>query len=152
MCHRFLTILFIPKGKLGVFYLVFYIGLAIGFAICMQGLLAVLNDQYPRYQLSDSIIGTNPGLGFRPFAEQVEKSGFIHFEANNETQTTYWIDRINDFLERECLKILFLVIATLIFEKLQRTTTTHYCQEVAKITSTATSTSVPKIGMYARLI
>lgn len=85
----------------------FYIGLAIGFAICMQGLLAVLNDQYPRYQLSDSIIGTNPGLGFRPFAEQVEKSGFIHFEANNETQTNYWINRINDFLERECLKIFF---------------------------------------------
>ncbi|EDS28368.1 sodium/potassium-dependent ATPase beta-2 subunit [Culex quinquefasciatus] len=86
-------------GQLGLFYLVFYIGLAIGFAICMQGLLAVLNDQYPRYQLSDSIIGTNPGLGFRPFAEQVEKSGFIHFEANNETQTNYWINRINDFLE-----------------------------------------------------
>lgn len=52
------------SGALFIFYVIFYSVLALLFAICMKVLLASLKDEYPKWQLSESIIGTSPGKRF----------------------------------------------------------------------------------------
>lgn len=61
----------------------------------------VLSDDAPYFQLSESLIGTNPGLGYRPLPEEPEDSGFIHYVASNKTEIDYWVGRLNHFTERE---------------------------------------------------
>lgn len=86
-------------GQLVLFYMVFYTVLAALFAICMQALLATMNLQYPKWQLDSSLIGTNPGVGYRPMPENPESGAMIHYAAANRTEVKYWVDRINEFLE-----------------------------------------------------
>lgn len=85
-------------GQLVLFYLIFYAVLAAMFAICMQGLLATMNHKYPKWQLDESLIGTNPGLGYRPMPAEVEEGAMIHYAAANKTQVKGWVERINEFL------------------------------------------------------
>lgn len=69
----------------------------------MQGLLATLSDHYPRWQLSESLIGTNPGLGFRPLPTNVEQGSLIWYDSTNKSQIDYWVDILDDFLARKYL-------------------------------------------------
>lgn len=86
-------------GQLLLFYTIFYALLAAMFAICMQGLLATLNTEYPKWQLEDSIIGTNPGLGYRPMPATADQAPVVHYAAANKTEVKEWVGRINEFLE-----------------------------------------------------
>lgn len=86
-------------GQLCLFYTIFMSVLAALFAICMQVLFATLNHQYPKWQLDESLIGTNPGLGFRPMPATVQEGAMIHYKAANKTAVNEWVSRINDFLE-----------------------------------------------------
>ncbi|XP_030381119.1 sodium/potassium-transporting ATPase subunit beta-1 [Scaptodrosophila lebanonensis] len=86
-------------GQLFFFYTIFYIVLAALFAICMQGLLSTIENDKPKWQLESSLIGTNPGLGFRPLSEQTERGGIIQFDARKDAESDYWIELINDFLD-----------------------------------------------------
>lgn len=86
-------------GQLLLFYTAFYIVLAALFAICMQALLSTMNHQYPKWQLDASLIGTNPGLGYRPMPGDVQEGAMIHYAAANKTQVKRWVERINEFLE-----------------------------------------------------
>ena len=56
-----------------------------------------LDDKHPKYQLEDSIIGTNPGLGYRPLSD-VEEGSLIWFDAKNESSVKKWVDNIDAFL------------------------------------------------------
>lgn len=91
----------VSAGQLVLFYLAFYAVLAALFAICMQALLATMNHKYPKWQLEESLIGTNPGLGYRPMPADVEEGAMIHYAAANKTQVNEWVGRINEFLDRE---------------------------------------------------
>lgn len=86
-------------GQLILFYLAFYVVLAALFAICMQALLATMNHEYPKWQLDASLIGTNPGLGYRPMPADVDEGAMIHYTAANKTDVKSWVGRINEFLE-----------------------------------------------------
>lgn len=89
----------------------------------MKGLLATISDDHPKWQLHESLIGTNPGLGFRPMAEEVEQGSLIWYDVSNQTQIKSWSNILDDFLAREYLKssntiikitnelILFLITA-----------------------------------------
>lgn len=88
-----------------MFYLIFYAILAALFAICMQGLFATLSDEYPKWKLKESIIGTNPGLGFRPISDQTELGSLIHFNASDPETIKPWVKNINNFLQRKIKKI-----------------------------------------------
>jgi len=81
-----------------LFYTIFYIVLAALFTICMQGLLSTVNDDEPKWKLHDSLIGTNPGLGFRPLSEQTERGSVISFDGKKDAESDYWIGLIDDFL------------------------------------------------------
>lgn len=87
-------------GKILFFYTIFYACLA-GFFI---GLLAIfwqtLDTERPKWQLHESLIGTNPGLGFRPMPPEAHLgSTLIWYKSNRPDNMIYWHDTINKFLE-----------------------------------------------------
>ncbi|XP_012280194.1 sodium/potassium-transporting ATPase subunit beta-2 [Orussus abietinus] len=85
-------------GITAVFYCVFFSCLAVFFAICMKGLLATLNEEKPRWILDSSIIGTNPGLGFRPVSDNEKEGALIWYSASNATQVQRWTGFLDTFL------------------------------------------------------
>lgn len=86
-------------GQLMLFYLAFYVVLAALFTICMQTLLATMNHQFPKWQLDASLIGTSPGLAYRPMPDDPDISGtVIEYRAANKTNVKQWVDRLDDFL------------------------------------------------------
>lgn len=92
-------ILFSLSGKILLFYLIFYAALA-GF---FGGLLAVfwqtLETEKPKWELSESIIGTNPGLGFRPMPPEANLgSTLVWYKANRPENMRYWYDTVDKFL------------------------------------------------------
>ncbi|XP_070497050.1 sodium/potassium-transporting ATPase subunit beta-1-like isoform X1 [Chironomus tepperi] len=89
-----------PKnwGQLIFFYSIFYAGLSALFAICLKGLLSTMDQTSPKWKLGESLIGTNPGLGFRPIAHDVDQGSLIWYDSSNETQVDYWIEQVDKFL------------------------------------------------------
>ncbi|XP_050309435.1 sodium/potassium-transporting ATPase subunit beta-1 [Anthonomus grandis grandis] len=85
-------------GQLLLFYAIFYAVLAALFAICMQGLFATLSDTQPTWTLDKSLIGTNPGLGFRPISKRTEEGSLIVYNMTNQTEVNKWVDLIDEFL------------------------------------------------------
>lgn len=94
------SIYFITTGKILVFYILFYLALS-GFFI---GLLAIfwttLDYHMPKWQLAESIIGTNPGLGFRPMPPEAHLgSTLIWYKSNRPDNMRYWLDTVNKFFD-----------------------------------------------------
>lgn len=88
-------------GQLGLFYLIFYVVLAAMFAICMQALLSTLTHEHPKWQLEESRIGTNPGLGFRPIHNDTDHGSLIWYETKSPASIRVWTKFIDEFLMRE---------------------------------------------------
>ncbi|KAL7303879.1 hypothetical protein TKK_0004001 [Trichogramma kaykai] len=86
-------------GKIGLFYLIFYGVLAALVAICFWGFFQTIDPRRPTWQLERSIIGTNPGLGFRPLppAENVE-STLIWYKGTDRGNYKHWVDSLESFL------------------------------------------------------
>lgn len=85
-------------GKILGFYVIFYIVLAL-FA---GGLFALfnttLNDERPKWLLDESLIGSNPGLGFRPMPPEDNPDSTLIFFSNREKWTDNWVKTIDEFL------------------------------------------------------
>nr|CAD7462944.1 unnamed protein product [Timema tahoe] len=87
-------------AKIGIFYLVFYGVLAALFAICMWVFFQTLDPRIPKWQLDHSIIGTSPGLGFRPMPpEENVESTLIWYKATDEQNYRHWTQSLETFLE-----------------------------------------------------
>ncbi|KAJ6649707.1 Sodium/potassium-transporting ATPase subunit beta-1 [Pseudolycoriella hygida] len=86
-------------GSLLIFYTIFYTILAALFAICMQGLLASLSDEEPRWQLDKSLIGNNPGVGLRPIPDNLDRGSLIWYDAKDKKQVDYWTGLLSQFLQ-----------------------------------------------------
>ncbi|KAL2719454.1 sodium/potassium-transporting ATPase subunit beta-2-like [Vespula squamosa] len=82
-----------------VFYSCFFSVLALLFAICMKGLLATISNDKPKWILDSSIIGTNPGLGFRPISDNPDERSLIWYTASNATEVEKWTKILDKFLE-----------------------------------------------------
>ena len=62
--------------------------------------MQTIDIRIPKYKLSESIIGTNPGLGFRPSpAFQNIESSLIWYKGTAEKDYKYWVDSLNEFLQ-----------------------------------------------------
>ncbi|XP_022914206.1 sodium/potassium-transporting ATPase subunit beta-1-like [Onthophagus taurus] len=85
--------------KLLIFYGLFYIVLGAMFAICMQGLFATLDDTQPSWILDRSLIGTNPGMGFRPLPDRAEEGALIAFNSKDGTTADKYVNLLNVFLK-----------------------------------------------------
>lgn len=65
----------------------------------MYGLLASLNPNEPTYKLEYSLIGNNPGMGYRPYSDNVdEKGALIWYVASNQTNVDMWTASLDRFL------------------------------------------------------
>ncbi|RZB40874.1 Na K-ATPase domain containing protein [Asbolus verrucosus] len=84
--------------QLLIFYGIFYTCLAALFAICTRGLLATLDDRAPKWQLETSLIGTNPGLGFRPISSETREGSLIWYNLKNACTTSKWVNLLDEFL------------------------------------------------------
>ncbi|XP_076232639.1 sodium/potassium-transporting ATPase subunit beta-2-like [Calliopsis andreniformis] len=82
----------------GIFYTIFFTVLALFFAICMKGLLATLNYDKPKWILEESLIGTNPGLGFRPISENTDERSLIWYSSSDPASVQKWTGLIDKFL------------------------------------------------------
>ncbi|KAK4880060.1 hypothetical protein RN001_008206 [Aquatica leii] len=98
--HQFLGRTGGSWGKIILFYLLFYAALIGFFAAMLTIFYQTLDDKKPKWQLDRSLIGSNPGLGFRPMPpESNVESTLIWYKASDETSTQYWREQLNDFLK-----------------------------------------------------
>lgn len=68
-----------------------------------------LDENKPKWQLDNGLIGANPGLGFRPMPpESNVESTLVWFEAANTKNTEYWIGALDEFLECKILSSPFI--------------------------------------------
>lgn len=87
-------------SKICLFYLCFYGMLAALVAICMWVFYQTLDPRIPKWQLDGSIIGTNPGLGFRPMNEDNAESTLIWFQGSNKTNYMKWVNNLQESLDK----------------------------------------------------
>ncbi|XP_037928238.1 sodium/potassium-transporting ATPase subunit beta-2 isoform X2 [Teleopsis dalmanni] len=87
-------------AKIGVFYTAFYGVLAALVAICMWAFFQTLDPRIPKWTLESSIIGTNPGLGFRPLPpEDNVESTLIWYKGTQHENYKHWTDSLDKFLD-----------------------------------------------------
>lgn len=59
-----------------------------------------LDPNAPKWQLDNSLIGSNPGLGFRPMPpESNVESTLIWYKASDEGNYLHWTRELDKFLE-----------------------------------------------------
>lgn len=91
------VLIFIP-AKILLFYVIFYAALAGFFAAIFAVFYQTLEENRPKWLLDNGLIGSNPGLGFRPMPpESNVESTLVWFEAANEKNTEHWVEALNDF-------------------------------------------------------
>ncbi|BES89366.1 unnamed protein product [Nesidiocoris tenuis] len=86
-------------AKIILFYIIFYIVLAALFSILMLILYYTLDPRIPKYQLDESLIGTNPGVGFRPMPNDQTLSSLIWYRGTNRDDYAVWVDSLKDFVK-----------------------------------------------------
>lgn len=95
--------LYLFAGKILIFYTIFYAALISLFSICMVTFLQqFINPRVPRLQQEYSVIGTSPGLGFRPMPPDV-RSTLIWYKGTGYESYKYWEDQLIDFLSGQFL-------------------------------------------------
>jgi sodium/potassium-transporting ATPase subunit beta len=59
-----------------------------------------LSIEEPKYKTDKSLIGTNPGVGFRPQPDQDANvdSTLIWFQKSNPKETKFWSDQLKDYI------------------------------------------------------
>lgn len=94
-------------ARIFLFYLIFYAALAAFFVAMWLIFASSLLDGRPKYELKESIIGTNPGLGFRPMPpESNVESTLIWYQKKNSKNSQYWIEEIERFLGGKYLTVV----------------------------------------------
>lgn len=100
------SLLFHSTGRILLFYLIFYAALSAFFMAMWFIFASTLIDGRPKYELEDSIIGNNPGLGFRPMPpESNVESTLIWYQKHNPENSGYWVNETRDFLKGESAEI-----------------------------------------------
>lgn len=88
-------------GRILLFYVIFYVALA-AFAAGLFFLFDLtLKDERPKYVLEESLIGVNPGLGFRPMPPESSVESTLVWFKNDSKNIEYWVGAIDEFLKRK---------------------------------------------------
>lgn len=96
------SLLLHSTGRILLFYLIFYVALSAFFMAMWFLFASTLIEGRPKYELDDSIIGGNPGLGFRPMPpESNVESTLIWYQKHNPGNSEYWVNETNSFLKGE---------------------------------------------------
>lgn len=81
-----------------VFYIILYSFLAGFFAGLMMVFFQTLDVHEPTWMLDASLIGTNPGLGFRPLHPNPDQTA-INFVSTDKESVKLWKDAVDSFLD-----------------------------------------------------
>lgn len=85
-----------------LFYVIFYAVLSGFFGAMLAVFYQTLDPNAPKWQLDNSLIGSNPGLGFRPMPpESNVESTLIWYKASDEGNYLHWTRELDRFLEGE---------------------------------------------------
>lgn len=93
-------------AKLIAFYIALYTCLALIWILFFQVFQQTISNQYPKWQLDESLIGTNPGVGFRPL-NPVSKvdSALITFKFGKNGNFEHWVNDLNKYITSESKKL-----------------------------------------------
>lgn len=82
--------------KIIIFYIIFYTCLAGFFSLNYYLFSRTLNEDSPKWTLEESIIGTNPGVGFRPMPDQDAnaESTLIWYQTQSESDAKFWYSQL----------------------------------------------------------
>lgn len=87
-------------AKIGIFYIIFYICLAVFWITFLWLFGLTLDPRIPKYKLEESLIGTHPGLGFRPMPNDPNAlSTLIWYRGTKEENYGYWVNTLQEFLD-----------------------------------------------------
>ncbi|KAJ8968226.1 hypothetical protein NQ317_004494 [Molorchus minor] len=88
------------SAKILLFYLIFYAALIGFFAAVLAVFYQTLDMKKPKWELSKSLIGDNPGLGFRPMPpESNVESTLIWYKSSDKGNVQYWQNELKAFLQ-----------------------------------------------------
>jgi sodium/potassium-transporting ATPase subunit beta len=87
------------SGKILLFYWVFY--------ACLIGFLALnyylftrtLLESEPTWTLDKSLLGTNPGLTFRPSPDPNDEKYAIVFKSKNDSGAKIWYNQLSEVIK-----------------------------------------------------
>ncbi|XP_030748680.1 sodium/potassium-transporting ATPase subunit beta-2-like [Sitophilus oryzae] len=86
-------------AKILIFYIIFYAVLVGFFAVMLAVFFQTLDIKRPKWELDRSLIGSNPGLGFRPMpSDKNIESTLIWYKHSDKGNVQYWQKEINKFL------------------------------------------------------
>ncbi|XP_044751980.1 sodium/potassium-transporting ATPase subunit beta-2 [Coccinella septempunctata] len=86
-------------GKILLFYLIFYSALIGFFSAMLAVFYQTLDDRKPKWKLDKSLIGSNPGLGFRPMPPDSNvESTLVWYKASDKGNIQFWQHQLDDFL------------------------------------------------------
>lgn len=90
-------------AKLIAFYIVLYTCLASIWTIFFYIFQQTISDKHPKWQLDESLIGTNPGLGFRPKspAHRVDSALISYTVGENSELLDHFIADLNEYTSRK---------------------------------------------------
>lgn len=88
-----------PKSwiQIIVFYVVLYAFLAGFFALMMFVFMQTLENDRPKWTTEKSLIGNNPGMGFRPFPASPGVS--LEFDKSDPKNVAAWTEAVDTFLK-----------------------------------------------------
>jgi sodium/potassium-transporting ATPase subunit beta len=88
-------------GLIIIFYIIYYACLALFWGAMLLVFFTTLEENSPKWKVDYSIIGTNPGLGYRPMPpHDYIESTLIWFKlGGKDSEWKAWSDRVQDFLE-----------------------------------------------------
>lgn len=91
--------------KIIAFYIALYVILAAVWSLFFYMFQQTISDRYPKWQLDKSLIGTNPGLGFRPQNPPSRiDSALISYRAGQDSDQEHWIKDLNRYFESNSRK------------------------------------------------
>jgi len=94
-------VFFFVSAKIFIFYVVFYLALAAFAWLCYYLFSLTLTLDQPKWILGESIIGTNPGVGYRPMPDQETNSGssLIWYRREVEADAAVWYNQLSNYTD-----------------------------------------------------
>ncbi|XP_060650806.1 sodium/potassium-transporting ATPase subunit beta-2 [Drosophila nasuta] len=87
-------------AKILLFYIIFYAALTGFFAAIFAVFYQTLEADKPKWMLDNGLIGSNPGLGFRPMPPEANvESTLVWYESSKQDNYKYWVDETSSFLK-----------------------------------------------------
>jgi len=89
--------------KLTVFYIFFFIFLGCFFTLSYHIFATIcITEDEPRWQQEDSLIGSNPGMGFRPMPDPDKNadSTLIWYDKARKREYSFWTFQLEEYIEK----------------------------------------------------